>query len=260
MTPDEAATALVAWASGQGWAALVVFFRAGAAMTFLPAFGASTVSTRIRLALAIAFTAIVAPAVADDIPVAGSRSGAFGILLAEVVAGLALGFSVRLMTWILQIAGTIAGQATSLAQLLGADAAEPQPAIGQVLLVSALALAAIAGLHVRIAEALILSYDPLPAGVLPLASETARWSIARVRDTFGTAFSFGAPFMIASLIYNVALGVINRAMPQLMVAFVGAPAITAGGLILLTFAAPLILALWSDALHTLLAAPFATRP
>jgi len=41
-----------------------------------------------------------------------------------------------------------------------------------------------------------------------------------------------------------------------MVAFVGAPAITAGGLILLALTAPYLLAIWLTALNTFLAAPF----
>ncbi|MFC3118840.1 flagellar biosynthetic protein FliR [Jhaorihella thermophila] len=36
-------------------------------------------------------------------------------------------------------------------------------------------------------------------------------------------FSLSAPFVIASLLYNLTLGAINRAMPQLMVTLVGAP-------------------------------------
>ncbi|MFA5539020.1 MAG: flagellar biosynthetic protein FliR, partial [Gemmobacter sp.] len=52
-----------------------------------------------------------------------------------------------------------------------------------------------------------------------------------------------------------ALGVINRAMPQLMVAFIGAPALTAGGLILLAVLAPVMLTIWMQALAGQLAAP-----
>ena len=62
--------------------------------------------------------------------------------------------------------------------------------------------------------------------------------------------------MIAALIYNVAIGVINRAMPQLMVAFVGAPAITAGGLILLVLTTPYLLSVWLEALNSHLSDPF----
>ena len=43
--------------------AAIVFLRMGAAMALLPAFGERVVPTRIRLVLALAFTAVVAPAV-----------------------------------------------------------------------------------------------------------------------------------------------------------------------------------------------------
>ena len=63
-----------------------------------------------------------------------------------------------------------------------------------------------------------------------------------------------------SVLYNLALGAINKAMPQLMVAFVGAPVITAGGLLILCISSPLILTVWLDALDTFMAAPFQAVP
>ena len=45
-------------------------------------------------------------------------------------------------------------------------------------------------------------------------------------------------------------------MPQLMVAFVGAPAITAAGLILLFLTAPILLSVWIRALDLFLGNPF----
>ena len=75
------------------------------------------------------------------------------------------------------------------------------------------------------------------------------WGLARIAEAFSLAFLLAAPFVIASFIYNLALGVINRAMPQLMVAFVGAPAITWGGLALLLVTAPVLLGVWVDRLN-----------
>ncbi len=112
------------------------------------------------------------------------------------------------------------------------------------------------GLHVRVAQVLILSYDVLPVGQMPDAAALSQWGLARIARAFGLAFTLAAPFVIASLIYNVALGVINRAMPQLMVAFVGAPAITAAGLILLFLTAPILLSTWVQALDAFLNTPF----
>ena len=68
-------------------------------------------------------------------------------------------------------------------------------------------------------------------------------------------FSLAAPFVIAAFAYNLALGAINKAMPQLMVAFIGAPAITAGGLLILMLAAPVILTYWNGRLDATLLDP-----
>jgi len=70
----------------------------------------------------------------------------------------------------------------------------------------------------------------------------------RVASTFQLAFSLAAPFVVASFIYNISLGVINRAMPHLMVAFVGAPFTTLGGLVLLLLVTPHLISRWHSAL------------
>ncbi|GAA0290695.1 flagellar biosynthetic protein FliR [Rhodovulum strictum] len=236
------------------WTGWLVFLRIGAVMAMLPAFGERAVPVRVRLGLALAFTAVVAPAVAPGLDIA---PGPLGIAIAtETVIGLALGLVLRLMILALQMAGEIAAQATSLAQMLGATAMDPQPAMGRLMVMAGLALAVMSGLHVRAAEAMILSYELLPAGRFPDGAELADWGVLRIARGFALAATLAMPFVIAALIYNLALGVINKAMPQLMVAFVGAPAITAGGLILLFLALPPMLGLWQTGLIELYAAPF----
>lgn len=237
---------------------IIVFLRVGAAMAVLPAFGESSVPQRVRLGLALGFTAIVTPAVASQVEPLTKDQGILTILLAtEALAGLALGIGLRLFILALQMAGSIAAQATSLSQVFGGSVGvDPQPAIGHLLVFGGLALAVMGGLHVRIAEAIILSYDVLLPGQFPGAEILSEWGVAQVTRAFALAFTLAAPFVIASLIYNVALGVINRAMPQLMVAFVGAPAITAGALILMFLVLPLMLSVWSSELSEYLQNPF----
>jgi len=236
------------------WQGFVVFLRVGPVMALAPAFGEQSVPMRVRLALSLCFTAIVAPA-APAVNML-ETPGLAWLLLAETAVGLTIGIGIRLFILALQIAGSMAAQATSLAQIFGGAASEPMPAIGHILVVSALALAVMSGLHIRLAELLILSYSPFPVGVFPQPSALAVWGVARVAQAFSLAFTLSAPFVIISLLYNLTLGVINRAMPQLMVAFVGAPVITAGGLILMLLLTPLILTVWHDALTGFLANPF----
>ncbi|WP_172297628.1 flagellar biosynthetic protein FliR [Pseudoruegeria sp. HB172150] len=240
---------------------LVVFLRIGAVMALLPAFSERSVPERVRLVLTLAFTLIVAPAVTSPVlEVLTDGTGMLQILLSEVVIGLAFGLLLRMFVIVLQTAGSIAAQSTSLSQILGSAGVEPLPAMGHLMVISGLALAVMAGLHLRVAEMLIGSYQVFPPGRFPAPDLLSAWGAERVAQAFRMAFALAAPFVIASLIYNVALGVINKAMPQLMVAFVGAPAITAGGLILLFLTLPLILKVWSDGFFGFLADPYGGTP
>lgn len=240
------------------WTGFLVFLRVGAAMALMPAFGEQAVPQRIKLVLALAFTAVVAPAVSGDLN--GVKPGTATPLITEVIAGLIIGAGLRFFIIALQIAGTIIAQATTLSQLFAGTGPEPQPAIANLLVMAGLALAVMAGLHVHAAELLILSYDPLPAGKFPGASDTADWGLFQIARAFSLAFAMASPFVAASLIYNVAIGVINRAMPTLMVSFIGAPALALGGLLLLAIVTPLALAVWMAALNGFIAAPFSVAP
>lgn len=232
----------------------IVFLRVGAATAVLPAFGEQTIPTRIRLVLALAFTMIVAPAV-DASGMVARLPILLPLLVTEPLVGLALGLALRLMIMVLQMAGSMAAQSTSLSQLFGGAAGEPLPAFGHVLMIAGLALAVLSGLHVRIAEALVASYLDFPIGLGVESAALADLWVQKVGDAFALAFSLAAPFVIAAFLYNLALGAINRAMPQLMVVLVGAPAITAGGLALLALLSPLLLQLWIDALSGVLSDP-----
>jgi len=244
------------------WTAFAVFMRIGAVMAVLPAFGDQPVPTRVRLVLAAMFTLIVAPSVAPDVPsLPTSLVSAFGYLGMEALAGLFFGIFLRLFILVLQIAGSIAAQATSLSQIFGGTAVvDPQPAIGHMLIVAGTALAALSGLHVQAASYMIHSYTLVPFGTGLRPELVAEVGVAEAGRAFALGFSLAAPFLLASLVYNIVLGVINKAMPQLMVSFVGAPALTAGGLILFFLTAPIMLAIWLGAFSAFMDVPFGARP
>jgi flagellar biosynthetic protein FliR len=240
------------------WQGFAVFLRVGGTMAVLPAFGDQPVPTRVRLALAIMFTLVVGPAVAPGIAQQpDTQMQILALLGPEALVGLFLGLFLRFFILALQIAGSIAAQSTSLSQIFGGTAVvDPLPAIGHVLVVAGTALAALSGLHVQVAVYIIHSYTLFPFGAALDPMIVAQLGTQEVSRAFGLGFTLAAPFLIASLIYNGVLGVINRAMPQLMVSFVGAPALTAGGLLLFFLTAPLILAIWMAAFSGFMDMPF----
>lgn len=244
------------------WAGFVVFLRIGAMMSLLPAFGEQSVPVRIRIGITFAFTLVVAPAIMNglgEIPVRFFT--VVSLLAAETMTGLFFGMMLRFFVFALQVAGAIAAQSTSLSQIFGGSAgSDPQPAIGHILAISGLAFAALLGLHVQMAAYMIHSYNLVPIGEMISPSVISNLGVQQASRAFSLGFTLAGPFMIASLIYNVTLGVINKAMPQLMVSFVGAPAITAGGLILLLISAPVLLAIWMNAFSTFMVNPFGGWP
>ncbi len=239
------------------WVTALVFLRVGAAAFLMPAFGDQSVPQRVRLILALALTAIVMPAVASRLQDLPSIPHA---VAEEVLAGLVLGIGLRLFILALQMAASIVAQTTSLSQLFGGATPEPQPAIGNLLTMASIALALRTGLHVKAASLLILSYDFLPAGHFPMVSDLTDWGRQRVGQASVLAFALAGPFVVASVIYNVALGVINRAMPQMPVSLVGAPILTAGALILMALVVPTMLMVWMEGFDTFLANPSGSVP
>jgi flagellar biosynthesis protein FliR len=248
---------ILAMAEGLAWAAVLVFLRVGAMVALMPGFGEQAVPQRIKLALVIAFTLVIAPILADS---PALPAPALTALAGEAVAGLILGIGMRLFLLALQTSAVIVAQATTLSQLFAGATPDPQPAIGNLFMMAGIALALAANLHLHAVQLVLLSYDILPAGGLPDPAAAADWSLGLVGRTFSLAFTLAAPFVIAAMIYNLALGAINRAMPQLMVSMVGAPALTLGALALLAMATPILLAVWLQAFETFLAAPFDVPP
>lgn len=229
------------------WSFIAVFLRVGAAVAVLPVLGNMMIPLRIRLITAFALSLVTGAALAPG--TVGAAPPGPAIIASEIMIGVFLGLLIRLLAMALQVAGSMAAQATSLAQIFGGTVGgDPQPALGFVLSLGGLAFATAMGLHLKIIAYLVSSYDLVAFGAMLDGSGFAQLGIDRVAHSFALGFSLAAPFVLAAMLYNVTIGVINRAMPQLMVAFVGAPAITAGGLALLAICAPLIIGRWHDSL------------
>lgn len=237
------------------WEAVaILFFRIGALISVSPGLGTAMVSQRTKLILALALSNVMVFALP-----AGEAVISAQLILSEISIGLLLGFGLRFLFWALQIAGTIAAQATSLSQLLGGASVEPMPAIGQILSMGGLALFFVLDLHIIWVSGVFLLYETLPIGLVVSGLDVFSWGTSQLKHTFDLAFQLSAPFLILAILYNVTLGIVNKAMPQLMVAFVGAPVITFCGLVFLLFSAGSILSVWAEVLEGYLMNPLELR-
>lgn len=225
----------------------IVFLRVGGLMLMMPGLGDRMIPARVRLVISFALSIAITPSVETPPTLEGS------LILVETSIGLALGAVLRFLASALTMAGMMAAQLTSLSQLFGNT--EPSSAMGNLLNLAGLALLMASGLPLMVIDMLIRSYDVLPLGLPMPGSDLVEWGVSRAAQAFALAFAMAAPFALAALIYNAAMGVINRAMPQLMVALVGAPAITWASAALLFIAAPTMIAVWKTAMVATLADP-----
>lgn len=232
---------------------LAVFARISAIVFFLPGLGEQMIPIRVRLASALAISLIVTPAIISSITPPTELIYAALAIAAEGVSGAFIGFSIRIAIFIVQTTGAIASQSLSLAQLFGASVdLQPETSISTLLTMTAIVLAVCSGLHFEIISVLIKSFVYIPFGIFPGADYTGEWAANRTAFSFVAALSLALPFVALGFVYNLAIGAANRAMPQLMVAFVGIPAITMAGLILLALSAPVLLETWMQMLHEIL--------
>lgn len=230
----------------------IVLLRILSIMAVLPGFGERSIPMRVKVGLAMALTALTYPMLDFGAHRIQDLSSFTHYLASEVMIGLFIGIILRLMVLALQTAGTIAAQATSLSQILGNAGAEPMPAMGHFLTIGGLAFLMIMGFHVQLMAMILLSYEIFPIGFILQSHVLLTLGVDHISFVFSLAFGIAAPFCISALLYNVTLGAINKAMPQLMVAFVGAPAITFFGLFLLFICAPYMLNTWYEAVEKIM--------
>lgn len=254
----EAALAAIFQSSAEGvWVAMGIFTRIGAVVFLLPGLGERAVSIRVRLMAALGIALLLSPMVAPLVPERPrTPTDLFLVLAAEALTGLLIGFAFRLLVFALQTAGFVAAQSVSVAQMFGAGVApEPEPTIATLLAYGGIVLMMMAGLHIHLIVALVQLYDLFPYGQFPVGADVAQWGIEQSSRAFALGVGLAAPFVAIGFAYNIALGALNRAMPQLLVALVGVPFLVWIGMVVLFHVMPSLYDSWQQPMRDILADP-----
>jgi flagellar biosynthetic protein FliR len=222
--------------SGGIFGYLVVFARIGSMLMMLPGFGEAYVSPRIRLALALVISLVVAPAVADLIPAIPESGWTLLLMLGnEIGIGLFLGLVARLTLSALQVAGTIIAFQSSLANAFVNDPTTAQQASvpSTFLLVLGLMLIFATNLHHMMLTAMVESYGLFSPAALPEMGDMAQAITKIVSGSFVLAVQISAPFLVVGLVFYLGLGLLARLMPQVQVFFIAMPLQVLLGLVVL---------------------------
>ena len=220
---------------------IATFLRVSGFLMVSPGFGSQTIPSRIKLVFSLAMTLFLTPAISANGFFDVGSGLTIAIFISELVIGLLLGAMFRIMVLSMHTSATIAAHSISLSQMLGTPNAEPIPALGILYQWSVIALLIAIDFHIKIGAILLASYEVFPLGMSQSVTSLLRSGILQINYTFEMAFSLAAPFVALSLVYNFIIGLINRAMPQLMVYLIGAPAIIIMGILTLAVGFPMIL-------------------
>ncbi|PIV87807.1 MAG: flagellar biosynthetic protein FliR [Hydrogenophilales bacterium CG17_big_fil_post_rev_8_21_14_2_50_63_12] len=221
-------------------ALLVLFFfpfvRILAWLGFDPLLGNRAVPMRMRVAMAFVLTVAIAPILPAAPQVALASGEGLLLLLQQIVIGAVLGFSLRIVFAIIEVAGAFMGMqmGLSFATFFDPINGAQTPVVAQFLvLTTTLILFAFNGHHLVIA-AIAQSFVEVPIGAalaVPGFAVVVHWGGAM----FATGLHIALPVTAALLATNLTIGMMSRAAPQLNIFAVGFPLTLGAGFVVLYF-------------------------
>jgi flagellar biosynthesis protein FliR len=187
-----------------------------------------------------------------------------GLILKEMLVGLAFSFSLACLFAAIQVAGglldTLIG--FSFGALVDPITGTNGGVLNQVYALIGVAIFVAINGDQWVIQGLARSYDSIPLADAPNMNTLVEGAQVVFSGVFGAAIQVCAPVMLAVLLTDVAFGLVSRVMPQLNVFAVGFPAKVTVGLVLVGASLP-FMAGWigdelqnsvASALHTLKAA------
>src|SRR5437870_5881349 len=236
---------------------MLVFARIGIMVMLLPGLGEMSVPSRVRLSVALVLAAVLLPLHRDAYQIDLRTFGPVASMLAqEMFVGALLGFTVRLLTSALQVAGSVIAQQLGLGFVTAVDPTQGQQSVivANFLTMLALALVFAADLHHLVIAALNDSYALFRPGEIPLVGDVAAHTTATIALAFKIGVQLSAPFIVFGLLFNLGLGVLSRLMPQMQVFFIGVPLSILIGFLVLLVAVGAMMGVFLGSVETVLTA------
>lgn len=208
-------------------------------MATAPIFSHNTIPNRIKLGIGIVFTMIIMPTLP---PLPQFEIFSFQgllILVQQLVIGLAIGFSMRLVFAAVDLAGQLIGMSMGLgfATFFDPQSQGQSTAVNQFLILLAMLIFLSLDGHLMIVTAMANSFITMPiaiggSGINPM--KIALWG----ETIFSAGLLLALPVVAALLITNMALGILTRTAPQLNLFGIGFPITLSIGFLVLALALP----------------------
>lgn len=204
----------------------LVFARVGAMVMTIPGLGDQPAPAQLRLAFALLLTLVIAPIAAPHLGVLpDSIGGLGGAVVKEVLIGLMIGAILRMFLGSLAAAGEIMAIQTSLsfAQTVDPSQGANGSTLATFLSLLGVILVMSTDLHHMFIAAIAHSYILFPVGKAIPVQDATNLALTTFSGSFALGVQLAAPIMVFALVFNVATGLIGRAMPQFQIFFAATP-------------------------------------
>jgi len=216
----------------------IVFCRIGACLMLVPGYSSVNVPAQVRLLVALVTTLALAPILIGVLKPLTDNAAPLTLALlicSELLVGSVIGLGGRVFFLALQTMATMMASAIGLSNIPGTPIADtdPAPALVPLIMVSVTTLFFMTDQHWQVLRGLMNSYDVWQPGSRIGGSMALDQLVARLSQAFVLTLRITSPFVVYSVIVNLAVGLLNKLTPAIPVYFISTPFVLFGGFLLL---------------------------
>lgn len=232
-------------------ALFAAFCRIGGCILVMPGFSTARIPTTIRVLFAITVTIALLPIMWDQLypKIRGTTPDYMLLCLFESLIGIMLGMIARLYAQGLQFLGTVVTMMIGLNTPPAADILEDtsEGQLTNVLTFAGLMVLFMLDFHHQIFIAVADTYRTMPPGTVFDPQKALISMTDTLSATFFVMLRLASPFILFNVLFNLAIGFINKLAPIVPVYFISAPYLVMGGMILFYLGVASMLSLFGDA-------------
>jgi flagellar biosynthetic protein FliR len=222
---------------------LLILVRIGSLFVVTPVFGGRNVPSYFKVGLAF-FCSVILVTLLKDVTIEFTDIFSYAaIILKELAIGIILGFSSYLVFSAVYLAGQIIDIQIGFGMVNVLDPLHDTqvPLTGNFLYIITLMFFLIMNGHHVLLTALFKSYNLIPVNSFVFNDILFNNMLNIFYETFAIGFKISIPIIAASLLAEIALGILTKTVPQMNVFVVGMPLKVGVGLVTLFAMIPMLL-------------------
>lgn len=219
---------------------VLVFARMVGLFVSAPTWSNPFVPMQLRMALALGLTLLVLPVVSfGELP--ASLLALSPLVVQELLVGIIVGFIATVIFAAIHLAGELLDieMGLSMLNVLDPMSGTQVPLVGNFKYMLALLIFLAVDGHHLLLVGIVQSYGVVPVGGLSVGPEATGAIMDIAAGIFASGLKIAAPVVGSLFLTSVALGVVNRAVPQMNVFVVGMPVKLGVGVVMLAVGLPL---------------------